>query len=395
MTSAATPHLSLHHVHLYVRDLDRTSQFVTEQLGLKILFDYQTEEAGRFVMVALQDGRPMLGMISPAPASPEYDLIGRSAQIVLVTDDVEAKYRDWTARGVRFTGPPQPTKWRGMFATFTDPDGNLFALMSQDDITRQLETQRRAAAEREEAERRAIHDMEIAREFQAQLFPKTPPASRTIDFAGRCVQARQIGGDYFDFLPLGRGWVGLVIGDISGKGIAAAVLMANLQASVRSQSAVALDNPRLFLDSVNRHLFDNSTSGAYATLFLGEYCDHSGHFIYVNCGHPPALLLRANGQLEELHSTSTVLGLFPHWEYEMNETRLFPGDTLVLYTDGVTECLDTAGVEFGTERLVQIMRRGSLTAAALLDEIFNELCRYGGSEQQDDITLIIARCHPG
>jgi serine phosphatase RsbU (regulator of sigma subunit)/predicted enzyme related to lactoylglutathione lyase len=392
MSPSCGPHLSIHHIHVFVRDLDRSLRFMTEQLGFKLLFDHATEEAGRFLAVGPQDGTTILGLIAPAPDSAEYDLVGRSGHVVLVTDDVNAKYEEWAARGVPFAGPPRPTSWRGIVATFVDPDGNSFALMSQDDISRELELRRRAAAEREEGERRAMREMEIAREFQAELFPKTPPVSRTIDFAGRCVQARQIGGDYFDFLPLGKSWVGMVIADISGKGIAAAVLMANLQASVRSQAAVALEDPRHFLESVNRQLFQNTTPGAYATLFLGEYNDEGGQFRYVNCGHPPPLLLRANGDLEELPATSTVLGLFNGWECGIEETQLFAGDTLVLYTDGVTECFDADGVEFGTERLVDILRRGRNSAAELLDDIFDELRRFGGPDQQDDITLIVARC---
>jgi serine phosphatase RsbU (regulator of sigma subunit)/predicted enzyme related to lactoylglutathione lyase len=386
------PHLSIHHVHLFVRDLDRSVHFLTKQLGFKLLYDFHTSEGGRFTAVAPPDGTTILGLSAPAPGSPDAELIGRSGHMVLVTDDVGAKYEEWTANGVVFRSPPVATSWRGVVAGFTDPDGNPFTLMSHDDISRKLEEDRRDTAVREERRRQGIRDMAIAREVQAQLFPQTPPAARTLDIAGRCAQARQIGGDYFDFLPLGRDWIGLLIGDISGKGIAAALLMANLQASVRSQSAVALDDPQRFLESVNGHLFHNSPSGSYATLFLGQYCDETGELRYFNCGHTPGLLLRANGQLEELPSTSTVLGLFRSWEYAIHETRLNPGDTLALYTDGVTECFDRNGDEFGTERLVEILRRSTSSAPQLLEEIFDELRAFGGPEQQDDITLMIARC---
>lgn len=387
------PHLSLHHVHLFVRDLGRSVRFLTEQLGFNFLFDYDTAEGGRFVAVAPPDGTTTLGLSAPEAGSADYDLIGRSGHMVLVTDDVPTTYGEWKSRGVAFLAPPQSTSWRGMVASFTDPDGNPFTLMSHDDISRRLQDERRTAAERAEAERRALRDMEIAREVQAQLFPQAPPAARTIDIAGRCEQARQIGGDYFDFLPLGRDWIGLLIGDISGKGIAAALLMANLQASVRSQSAVALEDPKRFLESVNRHLFDNSPPEAYATLFLGQYCDITGDLRYLNCGHCPALVVRANGKAEELRATSTVLGLFSVWEYGIRETRLNPGDTLLMYTDGVTECSDANGVEFGVERLVEILGHGHQCASDLLDEIFRELQAFSGAEQQDDITLVVARCH--
>jgi serine phosphatase RsbU (regulator of sigma subunit) len=143
--------------------------------------------------------------------------------------------------------------------TFADPDGNSFSLMSQDDLSKRMEVERRTALERAEHERLAAHDMEIAREFQTRLFPSAQSSLRTLDFAGRCIQARQVGGDYFDCLPLGAGYLGLVIGDISGKGIAAALLMANLQAVVRGQSALAAHNPAGFVHAVNKHLCENTT----------------------------------------------------------------------------------------------------------------------------------------
>lgn len=278
---------------------------------------------------------------------------------------------------------------------FADPDGNSFSLMSQDDLSRRLEAERQAVAERAETERQAAREMEIAREFQARLFPQGPPPLRTIDFAGRCIQARQVGGDYFDCLPLGGDSFGLVIGDISGKGIAAALLMANLQAVVRGQSAMAAEDPLRFVRSANQRLFENTTPEAYATMFFAAYHEGSAELRYVNCGHPPALLIRSDDTVEELAATGTVLGLFAASECSTAETRFDGGDTLVLYTDGVTECSDADEVEFGTDRLIAIMRRSkSLSASALLEEIVNELLTFGGQQQQDDITLVIAKRHP-
>ena len=163
-----------------------------------------------------------------------------------------------------------------MFTRFKDLDGNLFALVSLDEESRAVEAQRRAAAAKIESERRAVHELEIAKQVQTRLFPQTLPSLATLDYSGICVQARQVGGDYFDFLDLGRQRVGLVVGDISGKGIAAALLMANLQANLRSQCAVALDQPQRFLQSVNRLFYENSADSSYATLFFAEYDDGTG-----------------------------------------------------------------------------------------------------------------------
>src|SRR5207253_4018814 len=149
---------------------------------------------------------------------------------------------------------------------------------------------------------------------QARLFPQPLPPLRTLDYAGVCLQAREVGGDYYDFLDLGRQRFGLVIGDISGKGIAAALLMAHLQANLRSQSAIAWDQPQRLLRSVNQLFYENSTDNAYATLFFGEYDDKARRLRYANCGHLSALLLRSDDTLERLDSTGTVLGLFSEWD---------------------------------------------------------------------------------
>jgi len=286
--------------------------------------------------------------------------------------------------------------WGGTIAGFEDLDGNYFALVGSDEMSREIESQRRAIAEKLESERRSAQEMEIAKQVQARLFPQTLPSLRTLDYAGLCIQARQVGGDYYDFLNLGRDRLGLVIGDVSGKGIAAALMMANLQANLRGQCAIAIDHPRGFLRSVNRLFYENTTDNAYATLFFAEYDDGAKRLRYANCGHLSALLLRSDGALERLDSTSTVLGLFSEWDCWMRESRLFSGDTLALYTDGVTESFNDAGDEFGEERLVETLRRRrGLSSQALIAAIVAELRQFSPYEQSDDITLIIAKGRGG
>src|SRR6266536_1098739 len=202
--------------------------------------------------------------------------------------------------------------------------------------THALEAQRRAIAEKMESERRAAQELEIAKQVQARLFPQTLPLLRTLEYAGTCIQARKVGGDYYDFLDLGGERLGFVIGDISGKGIAAALLMANLQANLRSQCATAFDQPQRMLRSVNRLFCENTPEGAFATLFFAEYDDNAGYLRYANCGHLAALLLRSDTTLERLDSTATVLGVFREWDCSIGECRLLPGDTLALYTDDIT-----------------------------------------------------------
>jgi serine phosphatase RsbU (regulator of sigma subunit) len=229
---------------------------------------------------------------------------------------------------------------------------------------------------------------------QARLFPQTQPALRTLDYSGVCIQARQVGGDYYDFLDLGEQRVGLVVGDVSGKGIAAALMMAGLQASLRSQSAIAADQPQTLLRLANRLFYENTNDNSYATLFFAEYDDRSRRLRYSNCGHLTPVLLRSGERVEALEPTSTVLGLFDDLESRIGEVQLHSGDVFLIYTDGITEALNESGEEFGTERLLSTLRRSSdLPAKKLLEMVIDEVQKFSSNEQQrDDMTLIVAKC---
>ncbi|HEY3990323.1 MAG TPA: SpoIIE family protein phosphatase [Acidobacteriaceae bacterium] len=378
--------------NVFVRDHDRALQFYVDQLGFKVLADARFE-FGRWVALAPPDGSAILAVVSPKRGSENYKLIGRATQIAFIAEDIHAIYDLWRSRGVRFLHPPQPQFWGGTFAVFCDVDGNTFDLLGSDEMSREIEAQRRESAERLEAERRVAQELEIAKQVQARLFPQTLPVLRTLDYAGACIQARHVGGDYYDFFALGERRVGLFVGDISGKGIAAALLMANLQANLRSQFALAREQPQLFLQSVNRLFFENTVDSAYATVFFAEYDDAAQRLRYTNCGHLSALLLRQSGAAEWLHSTGTVLGLFKEWESPAVECDLFPGDTLALYTDGVTESFNDAGEEFGEQRLLEALKqhRGD-TARSMVASIIADVQRFSPAEQHDDITLIVAKC---
>jgi serine phosphatase RsbU (regulator of sigma subunit)/predicted enzyme related to lactoylglutathione lyase len=408
MDSSRNPYLAIRAVNVYVRDQERSKRFFIDQLGFSLAYDAQVQSGLRWLAVTPPDGTTVLALMAPKPGTLAHKLIGRATQIVFFTDDVPAVFRAWSRRGVRFLQSPRlrrirfeasaaPGKetagWGGVSARFTDVDGNSFTLASFDAMTRSVEEQRRAAEEKLEFERRATQELEIAKQVQARLFPQTLPALATLDYAGTCIQARQVGGDYYDFLDLGGRRLGLVVGDIAGKGIAAALLMANLQANLRSQCAIAVGEPRRFLQSVNRLFYENSVDSAYATLFFAEYCDASRHLRYANCGHLCALLLRRDSTLERLTSTSTVLGLFEEWDCSLGEQQLEPGDTLALYTDGITESFNEAEDEFGENRLTDALRRHhELPPRDLLAAIVDEVRRFSVGEQHDDITLIVARC---
>jgi len=248
-------------------------------------------------------------------------------------------------------------------------------------------------AERIEAERRTAQEMEFARQVQARLFPQKLPPLATLEYSGTCTQAREVGGDYFDFLDLGPGRVGMVLADIAGKGISGAMLMANLQANLRSQYAVALSDLPGLLRSVNHLLYENTAEASYATLFFADYEDSGRRLRYVNCGHCPPMLLRSNDTIERLTATATALGLFDNWECSVEEVSLTPGDTLVVYSDGVTEAATAEGEEFGECRLAETLRlQRHLPVSTLLEAIVATVQKFSDGEQADDITLVIARC---
>jgi serine phosphatase RsbU (regulator of sigma subunit) len=411
------PDLRLHSVHVYVRDQERSLRFYVDKLGFQVVFDARLQAGERWVGVSPPNGTAVLTLIEPKPESAESKLIGRATRVVFVTEDVPGKFRDWSKRGVRFRHTPrlrrvkyevdqadkpsrQPASnkaaapiWGEVFTRFEDIDRNSFALVSFDAVTAAIEAQRRAQAQKLEADRRIAYELDIARQVQSRLFPQRFPACSSLDYAGICAQARQVGGDYYDFLSLGEERIGLVVGDVAGKGIAAALVMANLQAHLRSQCAISLDEPRKLLRSVNQLFFENTTSTAYATLFFGEYDGHLRRLRYVNCGHLSGLLMRVDRSVEHLTSTSTVLGLFTQWDCSVEECQLVGGDTLALYTDGVTESFNEGGDEFGEDGLLQSLKRhAELCPNDMVQAILADVQRFGAEEQHDDITLMIAKC---
>jgi catechol 2,3-dioxygenase-like lactoylglutathione lyase family enzyme len=316
------PYVCLHFVIIFVRDQERSLRFYVDQLGFRVAVDHTFEDGRRWIEVAPPDGNANLGL---APVEPNADiekLIMKETRVWFITENVTRKYEEWSARGVLFQHPPQAPAWGGIYTRFEDPDGNSFGLAGFDELTRGVEAHRRALAQKYEAERRAAQEIEIAKQVQARLFPQVHPEAKTLEYAGLCLQARQVGGDYFDFLDLGQQRLGLVVGDVSGKGIAAALLMANLQANLRSQCALALTHPELFLRSVNRLFYENTTDNAFASLFLAEYDDDTQRLRYANCGHLSGLILRQDDSCVRLASTGTLLGLFNDWDCALAEREL-------------------------------------------------------------------------
>jgi phosphoserine phosphatase RsbU/P len=245
-------------------------------------------------------------------------------------------------------------------------------------------------------------ELEIAREVQTQLFPRAIPSVEGLELFGVCQPASGVSGDYYDFLDLGKNCAGLVLGDVSGKGISAALLMAAIQSSLHAQfydgrSSAALEDsgpPRAaeVVSRLNAQLYESTTLEKYATFFYAVYDARTRKLTYTNAGHlAPALFRR--GSIERLSEGGTVIGLFAAQEYQQQEIQLEPGDVLLAFTDGVTEPENTFGEEFGEERVLEAAQRAlGGTPEAIVEEIYRGVGEWTGSpELQDDMTLIVAK----
>ncbi len=261
------------------------------------------------------------------------------------------------------------------------------ALYTYDSMRKQIEASFRTLRQKEAMER----ELAIAREVQRELLPRRVPDIEGLELAGACHPAIEVGGDYYDFLQFGDQQMGLVIADISGKGIPAALLMAGLQGSVRSLAA-----PKVTPSEVNRRLnemlYRSSSSARYATLFYGVYDARSRLLTYSNAGHFPPLHLGKDGATR-LAADGIPIGLLESYDYGQGSRQLDRGDLLALFTDGIVEAPNPAGEEFGDARLVEILTRNrqrDLNEIVLL--VFEELRRWtGGGSPHDDATIVLAR----
>jgi sigma-B regulation protein RsbU (phosphoserine phosphatase) len=315
----------------------------------------------------------------PAPLAP---LAAVQPDLLVPMQGIDEHLEGMLVLGPRLSDEPYGREDRELVASVANQAGTV------------LENLRLASAvaERLEAERVAGRELEIAREVQSKLLPQHAPVLESLDYSGVCVQARLVGGDYYDFLYLGPGRLGFVLADISGKGISAALLMASLQASLRSHYAQAPDDLPRVLRAVNRTFFDSTATSRYATLFFAIYDETSSRLRYANCGHPPPVLMAPDGAIDRLQPTGTVIGLFDEWDCTIQEIDLKPGYTLVMFTDGVAEAFDANFEEFGEERIVDLIRaHANCPAMTMVEGLVDAVQRHSGPAQSDDLTVVVAR----
>jgi phosphoserine phosphatase RsbU/P len=233
-------------------------------------------------------------------------------------------------------------------------------------------------------------ELKRAREIQQMLLPSTLPQLAGVQIAGAWQPAREVGGDYFDVIQLDKNRLGICVGDVAGKGITAALLMANLQASFRA-FATSEASPRVVCTKLNKFLCANIVSGKFVTFFYAVLEADARTLTYENAGHSPGLLLRSDGTTETLPGGGAVLGALPDWTYQDYTVQLQPGDQLLLSTDGITEAENAKLEEFGEERLLEAARARHGSALEVQRAIMQQVTAFCGGNFRDDATLLVLR----
>lgn len=262
----------------------------------------------------------------------------------------------------------------------------------------------------EKEQERLKSEIEIAREVQSQLFPRSSPVMKTIELTGVCHPARMVSGDYYDFVRLGDSNLALAIGDVAGKGISAALLMAAIQSIMRTQltagvslhavAASGSGNSKAdtvfsaaeLVSQLNKQVYANTSAEKYATFFFGLYDDDSRMLTYTNAGHLPPIVMRG-GHAERMEVTGTVVGAFPFATYQEQTVELRQGDLLVAFTDGIVEPENEYGEAYGEDRLVDLLARyGQRESKEIIARVMETVEQWTGTaELFDDMTIVVAR----
>lgn len=272
---------------------------------------------------------------------------------------------------------------------FTREDLNLLTVMAN---VAAIRIEHARLSEVEEAERQMARDMQQAAQIQARLLPSAPPVLAGLDMAGKTMACRTVGGDYYDFLKFPDGRVGMLVGDVAGKGMPASLLMSSLQARVQVlfEDSADLANK---IARLNKTTCQNCPENRFITFFMAVADPASGELAYVNAGHNPPLLVRASGEFEVLEGGGMILGIMPKAVYQERRAALLPGDVLVLFSDGVTEAPNPSNEEFGEQRLAELVcSLRDRPATEIVDQILQAVISFSeGAPAADDITVVVAR----
>ncbi len=364
-------------------------------------------EAKRGVIMTLEDGELVVRAsegVGFSISTAVRDRILRERCSLVISDaqmeDGLRQQRSIVMHRVRsMMGVPLQTGDRVIGLIYVD-NGAILRPFSQEDLdlltvmanVAAIRIEQARLIEVEQSEKLMELELTQASEIQAMLLPTEAPVYAGYDLAGHNLPCRTIGGDYYDFLPYSDGRVGLVVGDVSGKGSPAALLMSSLQARVQMLRESNPD-PASAVTLLNRNLAERCPAGKFITFFYALLEPATGKLTYSNAGHNYPLLLRANGSVEKLAGGGMVLGLFPTAHYELRETKLDPGDMLAMYSDGVTEACSPLNEEFGEEGLASFLwTRKSESCGELVSGLVDYLRNWHGSSIfNDDFTIVLVK----
>lgn len=238
----------------------------------------------------------------------------------------------------------------------------------------------------------AGRDWAIARAVQQRFMERPDPSYAAADACGHCRQVHELGGDCYNFVPLSDNRLALAIGDASGKGLAAALMISNVQSSLRTAALFMEEDTAAVIQAVNQQVYATSLADRFATLFYGVLDAATLTLRYVNAGHNPPVVIRRDGSIEKLQTGGSPVGMFPEWDYEESAIQLHPGDVVVAYTDGATEAMNVEGEEWGMARLSRAaVENRALCAEEIVDAMFTEMDVFTQGTQIDDATFVVLR----
>jgi sigma-B regulation protein RsbU (phosphoserine phosphatase) len=231
-------------------------------------------------------------------------------------------------------------------------------------------------------------------DVQQRFMQRVVPATNILDYGARCRQVHELGGDCFDFLSLAENRLAMAVGDASGKGLAAALMISNVQSSLRTAVLFTEDDRAATLGAVNRQVYATSLEDRYATLFYGVVDGTARTLGYVNAGHNPPVVMRRDGSIAWLETGGAPVGMFRDWIYEEGTVQLSPGDLVLAYTDGVIDATNAFGEEWGVEGLRSVAAKNRARSAEdVVDAIFKSMDEFTHERQTDDATVVVLRVH--
>ncbi len=273
---------------------------------------------------------------------------------------------------------------------FTTEDQRLLSIIASQS-TQVIENAR--LYEEEQNLFRIQEEMRLATEIQKILLPKDYPHFEGYDIAGQSIPAKDVGGDYYDFIKVDESRLAICLGDVSGKGMPAALLMSNLQATLRGQTMMLESGPKECIGRSNQLIFRSTDLDKFATLFYGIIDNKSNHLIYTNAGHDIPFLLRGDRECSRLTTGGIVVGFVEKYSYDQDRVSFNTGDLLLLYSDGLTEAMNVDEEEFGEQRLYEVVQKNrDLSAAELIQVIMKNVFDFSSeSTQMDDMTVVVVK----